>query len=192
MELVTAPIEWGRRAGVPRLGGGTTPGRVVGEHRTHFQVATEAGEFPATITARHRKEAAQRSDLPGVGDFVALQLSGCDGPALIEAVLPRTTAMVRKAAGSDAYDGLVGDLATVLDDIDRLRRRQGTLGKDHVPTETGLWNRIEDIERLKRDLGEIDHGPTLKERERIIGRIDAITGEMESIEVKMAPKKPKK
>ncbi len=80
-------------------GGGFLPGRVVGEHRTHFQVATNFEEFSAIITARHRKEAAQRSDLPGVGDFVALQLSDGDGPAIIEAVLPRTTALVRKAAG---------------------------------------------------------------------------------------------
>ncbi len=75
------------------------PGRVVGEHRTHFQVATGVAELSATITARHRKEAAQRSDLPGVGDFVAVRLSGDDGKATIEAVLPRATAMVRKAAG---------------------------------------------------------------------------------------------
>ncbi len=75
------------------------PGRVVGEHRTHFQVATGFAEVSATITARHRKEAAQRSDLPGVGDFVAVRLSPDDGNATIETVLPRTTAMVRKAAG---------------------------------------------------------------------------------------------
>ena len=78
---------------------GLLPGRVIGEHRTHFQVATDAGELSATITARHRKEAVQRSDLPGVGDFVAVRLSPDDGKATIDAVLPRTTAMVRKAAG---------------------------------------------------------------------------------------------
>lgn len=78
---------------------GLLPGRVIGEHRTHFQVATDVGELSATITARHRKEVAQRSDLPGVGDFVAVRLSADDGKATIEAVLPRTTAMVRKAAG---------------------------------------------------------------------------------------------
>ena len=78
---------------------GLLPGRVVGEHRTHFQVATGFNEISAVITARHRKDAAQRSDLPGVGDFVAVRLSAGDGPAIIEAVLPRTTAMVRKAAG---------------------------------------------------------------------------------------------
>ena len=51
------------------------------------------------MTGRLRTAAAERSDLPGVGDFVALRLAAGDGPALIEAVLPRTTALVRKAAG---------------------------------------------------------------------------------------------
>ena len=78
---------------------GLVPGRVVAEHRTHYQVATELAELSATITGRFRSEAAQRTDLPGVGDFVALRLSSGDGPGLIEAILPRSSALVRKAAG---------------------------------------------------------------------------------------------
>lgn len=78
---------------------GLLPGRVVGEHRTHFRVATEVAELTAEITGRLRNIAEQRSDLPGVGDFVALQLSAGDGPASIEAVLPRSSALIRKAAG---------------------------------------------------------------------------------------------
>ena len=78
---------------------GLIPGRVVGEHRTHFRVATEAEEITAEIQSRLRKSAQLRSDLPGVGDFVALRLSAGDGPAMIDAVLPRSTALVRKAAG---------------------------------------------------------------------------------------------
>ncbi len=92
---------------------GLLPGRVIGEHRTHFQVATDAGEFSATITARHRKEAAQRSDLPGVGDFVAVRLSGEDGKATIETVLPRTTAMVRKAAGEQRPQLIAANIDTI-------------------------------------------------------------------------------
>jgi ribosome biogenesis GTPase len=40
-----------------------------------------------------------RSEMPGVGDFVALMPGEGDGPAIIEAVLPRTSAMIRQAAG---------------------------------------------------------------------------------------------
>lgn len=78
---------------------GLAPGRVVGEHRSHFRVATDAGELSAEATGRLRNAAAQRSDLPGVGDFIALRPATGDGRATIEAVLPRTTALVRKASG---------------------------------------------------------------------------------------------
>ena len=82
-------------------GHGLTPGRIVGEHRTHFQVATDAGELSAKITGRLRNDAVQRSDLPGVGDFVALRPAPADGHATIEAVLPRTSALIRKASSED-------------------------------------------------------------------------------------------
>jgi ribosome biogenesis GTPase / thiamine phosphate phosphatase len=78
---------------------GSVPGRVVSEHRTHYRVATDETELTAEITGHIRHAARQRSDLPGVGDFVALQSTDGDGPASIHAVLPRSTELVRKAAG---------------------------------------------------------------------------------------------
>ena len=93
---------------------GLLPGRVVGEHRTHFQVATAVTELSATITARHRKEVAQRSDLPGVGDFVAVRLSADAGKSTIETVLPRTTAMVRKAAGEQRPQLIAANIDVIL------------------------------------------------------------------------------
>lgn len=78
---------------------GLVPGHVIGEHRSHYRVATGTTELSAVITGRLRKSAAERSDLPGVGDFVAIRLADGDGPATIEAVLPRTSALIRKAAG---------------------------------------------------------------------------------------------
>jgi ribosome biogenesis GTPase / thiamine phosphate phosphatase len=80
-------------------GRGLVPARVVGEHRSHYRVATEATELSAGTTGRLRNTSAQRSDLPGVGDFVAVNLSNGDGPATIEVVLPRTNALIRKASG---------------------------------------------------------------------------------------------
>jgi ribosome biogenesis GTPase / thiamine phosphate phosphatase len=75
------------------------PGRVVSEHRTHHRVFTDAAEVTAVVTSRVRNTAAQRSELPGVGDFVAIRLAIDDGPATIEVVLPRVSALVRKASG---------------------------------------------------------------------------------------------
>jgi len=84
---------------------GLVPARVVGEHRSHYRVATEATEVSAGTTGRMRNtparsSRAQRSDLPGVGDFVALNLAEGDGPSTIAVVLPRTSALIRKASGT--------------------------------------------------------------------------------------------
>ncbi len=97
----------------PSAAAGLIPGRVVGEHRSHFDVATEAGEMPAEMTGRLRKAAAQRSDLAGVGDFVALRLPSGNGPATIEDVLPRTSALIRKASGENRPQLLVANVDTV-------------------------------------------------------------------------------
>ena len=79
---------------------GLVPARVVGEHRSHYRVATEATELSAGTTGRMRNTVGQRSDLPGVGDFVAVNLSEGDGPSTIEVILPRTSALIRKAPGT--------------------------------------------------------------------------------------------
>lgn len=78
---------------------GLAPGRVVAEHRSHYRVATDSTELTAGTTGRVRNTVSQRSDLPGVGDFVGVRLAAGDGPATIEVVLPRTTALIRKASG---------------------------------------------------------------------------------------------
>jgi ribosome biogenesis GTPase len=77
---------------------GLVPARVVGEHRSHHRVATEASEISAVTSGHLRHVTVQRSDLPGVGDFVAVRLAGGDGAATIEVVLARTSALIRKAS----------------------------------------------------------------------------------------------
>src|ERR1700709_2485358 len=80
-------------------GEGLVPARVVAEHRSHYRIATAETELSAGTTGRLRNTAGQRADLPGVGDFVAADISGRDGPATIAAVLPRASALIRKASG---------------------------------------------------------------------------------------------
>ena len=92
---------------------GLLPARVVGEHRSHFMVATDGAELSAELTGRLRNAAAQRSDLAGVGDFVALRLSPGDGNATIESVLPRTSALIRKASGEDRPQLLAANVDVV-------------------------------------------------------------------------------
>ena len=89
------------------------PGRVVGEHRTHYQVAIGDVELTAETPGRVRNAAALRSDLPGVGDFVAVRPSAGDGPATIEAVLPRSSALIRKASGKETPQLLAANVDVV-------------------------------------------------------------------------------
>lgn len=92
--------QWGEK--FEALGdAGLVPARVIGEHRSHYRVATGATEFSAGKAGRSRKTSALRSDLPGVGDFVAVRLPEGDGTATIDAVLPRTSALIRKASGTN-------------------------------------------------------------------------------------------
>ncbi len=84
-----------------------TPGRVVAEHRGAYRIETEAGERTGVLGGRLRHQAAGRLDLPAVGDFVALRLPGGDGSVVVDAVLPRLTAFVRRAAGDRPDDQVI-------------------------------------------------------------------------------------
>jgi ribosome biogenesis GTPase / thiamine phosphate phosphatase len=97
----------------PHAAEGLLAGRVVGEYRSHYRVATEAAELTAEATGRVRNAAAQRSDLPGAGDFVAVRLAMGDGPATIEGVLPRISALVRKASGEPRPQLLAANIDVV-------------------------------------------------------------------------------
>ena len=82
---------------------GSYPARVVRDHRGYFRVHTAKGELIATTAGRLKHNAEHASDLPAVGDFVALkevrEEGHKQGRGVIQLVLPRTTAFKRKAAG---------------------------------------------------------------------------------------------
>jgi ribosome biogenesis GTPase / thiamine phosphate phosphatase len=92
---------------------GLIPGRIVSEHRSHFRVATDSAELSATMTGRLRNAATRRSDLAGVGDFVALRPTAGDGAATIEEILRRTSALVRKASGEQRPQLLAANVDVV-------------------------------------------------------------------------------
>ncbi len=92
---------------------GLLPGRVISENRSHFRVATDSTELSAALTGRLRNAAAQRSDLAGVGDLVALRPAPGDGAATIEEVLHRTSALVRKASGEQRPQLLAANVDVV-------------------------------------------------------------------------------
>jgi ribosome biogenesis GTPase / thiamine phosphate phosphatase len=53
----------------------------------------------ARVSGKLRHQANSKDELPAVGDWVALRPAGGDGDAIIEALLPRFSAFVRKVAG---------------------------------------------------------------------------------------------
>jgi ribosome biogenesis GTPase len=80
----------------PHADDGLAAGRVGGEHRGRFVVYLERGERLAEPSGRLRE--SHPSAWPAVGDWVACRLPAADGPTVIHAVLPRTTAFQRDAA----------------------------------------------------------------------------------------------
>jgi ribosome biogenesis GTPase / thiamine phosphate phosphatase len=72
------------------------PGRVAVQHRGEYDVLTAAGEQRSRITSRLRRE-SDRTALPVVGDWVALDSSG----AIVD-VVPRRTTISRRAAHQPA------------------------------------------------------------------------------------------
>lgn len=77
---------------------GLEPGRVAVEHRDAYVVYAASGERWAELSGRFRHAVLLRGDLPAVGDWVAVRLPDGEGPALIEAVLPRRSTFSRKEA----------------------------------------------------------------------------------------------
>jgi ribosome biogenesis GTPase len=73
-------------------------GRVISEHKDRYTVKTESKEFDAELIGNLRFTAQSRSDLPAVGDWVAISEYD-EGKALIHALLPRKTIVERKAVG---------------------------------------------------------------------------------------------
>lgn len=84
---------------------GLVPGRILAEERGYYVVASATGEGQATASGRlrHDTELDPTAAWPSVGDWVALDpvLANGDGAArrLIQRVLPRQTAVVRRSPG---------------------------------------------------------------------------------------------
>ena len=83
------------------------PGRVSREHRGLYRVLTESGEAVATPAGRLRLEARGRIDLPAVGDWVALKGETAAARAVVQAVVPRRSAFIRRAAGDQTAEQVV-------------------------------------------------------------------------------------
>ncbi|UCD95450.1 MAG: ribosome small subunit-dependent GTPase A [Candidatus Zixiibacteriota bacterium] len=78
---------------------GCVPARIARQDRQAYFAYCEAGDLIAELSGKMRYEAADRSELPTVGDWVAINAQSTGGRGTIQAVLPRKSCFSRKVAG---------------------------------------------------------------------------------------------
>ena len=77
---------------------GLAPGRIIVHHRGGYRLITEDGEVDARASGALMGTASD-AERPAAGDWVAVELRPGETTALVQAVLPRRTAFIRKASG---------------------------------------------------------------------------------------------
>lgn len=82
-----------------------TVGRVIAQDRGSYRVVSATGERMAEVSGRLRYETEEAADFPAVGDFVRLREE--DSLAVIQGILPRRSAFVRRAAGTGCTEQVV-------------------------------------------------------------------------------------
>jgi len=101
---------------------GCAPARVCEESRGLYRVRGEAGEWLCELAGRVRFAAVEAGDLPAVGDWVVLATLPAAGRATITGLLPRRTALVRKAAGQGVQPQVLAanlDIVFVVSSLDQ-------------------------------------------------------------------------
>ncbi|QRN98026.1 ribosome small subunit-dependent GTPase A [Archangium violaceum] len=83
------------------------PGRVVRQERGLLTVQTSERAYLARPSGRLLHHAPGAEALPTIGDWVALLLPSGEGEALLHAVLPRRSVLMRREAGSEREGQLI-------------------------------------------------------------------------------------
>lgn len=141
---------------------GLEPARVILVYRKQLKVLSHRGEHWARTGGRMLHKAHDQGDLPAVGDWVAARIPE-NGEALVNAVLPRRSAFVRKVAGENATPQVLGtnlDTVLVVMGLDRdfnLRRleRFMTLAWQSKATPVVVLNKADLAQDLATDLAVV-------------------------------------
>ena len=83
------------------------PARVLSQEKGFYQVAADKGEKLAELSGKFRFQAEASSEYPAVGDFVLVNWNESGSSAIIESLLPRKSAFIRKAAGEPQQEQVV-------------------------------------------------------------------------------------
>ena len=107
-------------ASLPYREKGWVPARLIRETSINFSAFLEGGEeIDCILCGRLWNAAAVDSDLPAVGDWVAIEAGNESQPHVIRAQLPRRTVFSRKMPGNSSQAQVIGaniDVVTVVTD----------------------------------------------------------------------------
>lgn len=83
------------------------PARVCLEHKHAYRVASETGEWLASVSGLYAYEAFHRAEFPAVGDWVLVEKMDGEDRAIIHKLLNRKSQFSRKIAGQEIEEQLV-------------------------------------------------------------------------------------
>ncbi|MFC6314725.1 MULTISPECIES: ribosome small subunit-dependent GTPase A [Lapidilactobacillus] len=82
--------------------------RISGQQRQQYRVLTAHGEAAAEVSGKLVFQATDPTDFPAVGDWVLLDRADDQhGNAIIQQILPRTSALARQAAGNESKGQMI-------------------------------------------------------------------------------------
>ncbi|MFB9327381.1 ribosome small subunit-dependent GTPase A [Paenibacillus aurantiacus] len=108
LELYGWNAYWQQQCETHRHESGLVPARVTAQYSHLYRIVAEDGERSAEVSGKFQYEAASRGDFPAVGDWVLVQPLAGEARSIIHAVLPRRSAMIRKAAGPSVHEQIIG------------------------------------------------------------------------------------
>lgn len=141
------------------------PARVARDDGKSYRLLWAEGELRAEVAGRLRHEATAGSQLPAVGDWVAMSPRRAEGAATIHAVLPRRSAFSRKVPGEhNTEEQIVAanvDVAFLVMGLDRdfnVRRleRYLTLAWDSGATPVVALNKADTCADVEAKIAEVE------------------------------------
>ena len=84
-----------------------TPARILSQEKGFYRIISDKGEKLAEVSGKFRFQTTVSSDYPAVGDFVLVNWNESGNSAIIELLLPRKSAFIRKAAGESQQEQVV-------------------------------------------------------------------------------------
>lgn len=143
---------------------GLQPARVALEHRNGYVLLSKQGELRAELSGKLRHTTADRSQLPAVGDWVAVTIEQGNNTSIIHAVLPRRSVFSRNSVGGKTEQQIIAAnidtlvIVTGLDDNFNVRRieRYLTAAWDSGARPIVVLNKADQCHNLDARLAEVE------------------------------------